>query len=99
MGGNGASEYWDDPLAHALAQEAVRLKKVLGAICIAPVTLAKAGVLKGVRATVWASEASQLKFSGAQYTGNPVETDGLIVTANGPAAAREFGQQIVNLSQ
>ncbi|MCD6082498.1 DJ-1/PfpI family protein, partial [Candidatus Aerophobetes bacterium] len=47
VGGSGASQYWNDSLAHNIAKEAVEKNKVLGAICIAPVTLANAGVLTG----------------------------------------------------
>ena len=95
IGGNGASEYWDDPIAHNLAQEAYNSGKVVAAICIAPVTLARAGVLKGKKATVWSSEGEQLKQLGADYTGNPVERDGKIITAAGPFAAKDFGEEIV----
>ncbi|MFB0538172.1 MAG: DJ-1/PfpI family protein, partial [Anaerolineae bacterium] len=33
IGGPGAAEYWDDPTAHRIAQEAVAQGKVLAAIC------------------------------------------------------------------
>jgi protease I len=94
VGGPGAQEYWDDPVAHAIAQEAVAQGKVLAAICIAPTTLAKAGVLQGKKATVFSSEAEELKAGGANYTGVSVERDGLIITANGPQAATEFAEEI-----
>jgi protease I len=38
-----------------------------------------------------------MKWKGATYTGNPVEVDGHIVTANGPEAAEEFAQAVVKL--
>lgn len=94
VGGSGASRYWDDPAAHALARDALALGKVVGAICIAPVTLANAGLLKGRRATAWPAERGRLEAAGAVYTGNPVEEDGRIVTANGPQAARAFGEAL-----
>jgi protease I len=94
IGGPGAQEYWDDPVAHAVAQEAVAQGKVLAAICIAPATLAKAGVLQGKKATTFSSEVEELKAYGANYTGASVERDGLIVTANGPQAAAEFAEEI-----
>ena len=94
VGGPGAQEYWDDPVAHAVAQEAVAQGKVLAAICIAPATLAKAGVLKGKEATVFSSEREELKACGANYTGASVERDGLIITANGPRAAARFAEEI-----
>ena len=94
VGGSGATQYWDDPLAHKLTKDALALDKVVAAICIAPVTLAKAGILKGRRATVFSSEAALLKANGANYTGSGVEKDGKIITASGPAAAKEFGEEI-----
>lgn len=94
IGGGGASQYWEDPLAHELARLAQSNNKVVAAICIAPVTLAKAGVLKGRRATVWQSEGKQLQAMGADYTAQPVERDANIITAAGPFAAKEFGEEI-----
>ncbi len=96
IGGSGASVYWDDATAHAIAKETVKADKVLGAICIAPVTLAKAGVLKDKNATVWKSEKQKLEDAGATYTGAAVEVDGKIITANGPKAAKQFGRAIAN---
>lgn len=55
-------------VALRIAQDSVKLGKVLGAICIAPRILAEAGVLKGKKATVWHSEAEALKRKGAIYT-------------------------------
>lgn len=95
VGGSGSSEYWKDVNAHALANEVVKSGKVLAAICIAPVTLANAGVLSGKKCTVWASEASQIRAKGGIYTGAAVERDGLIITGSGPTAAREFGQKLI----
>jgi len=95
VGGQGATQYWDDPAAHKLIQEALRNNKVIAAICIAPVTLARAGVLKGKRATVWYSEAPQIEAGGATYTASGVKRDGRIVTASGPADARKFAEEII----
>ncbi|MEM3433363.1 MAG: DJ-1/PfpI family protein [Candidatus Hadarchaeum sp.] len=95
VGGVGAAEYWEDPVAHRIAREAVEKGKILCAICIAPVTLANAGVLSGKKATVFGAEAEKLKAKGAKYTGAKVEQDGNIITASGPEAAKEFGEAIV----
>ena len=96
VGGSGASVYFDDPTAHALARAAADGRKVLAAICIAPSTLANAGLLAGKRATCWSSEAANLKAKGAHYTGSPVERDGLIITGQGPQAARQFASALVD---
>ena len=95
VGGAGASVYWDDPVAHRLITEAYNSDKIVGAICIAPVTLAKAGILKGKKATVWKSESGQLEALGAVYTGVNCQKDGRIITAAGPFAAKEFGEELV----
>jgi len=100
IGGGGASVYWEDSRAHSIAQKAYQRGKVLGAICIAPVTLANAGLLKGKKATVWGAERGRIEAKGAKYTGSPVQVDGRIITANGPTAAQEFGEAILKaLSQ
>ncbi len=99
VGGTGAQEYWDDPAAQQIARDAVAQDKVLGAICLAPVTLANAGVLKGKKATVWPSEGAKLKAKGADYTGVKVQVDGRIITANGPEAAEEFGKAVLKALQ
>jgi protease I len=95
IGGSGSSEYFNNPTAHRIAQEAVKEGKVLGAICIAPVTLANAGVLSGKRATVFSSSANQIKAKGANYTGRGVEVDGDIITGDGPESARAFAEAII----
>ncbi len=102
IGGPGALEYVDNLSVHQLIQQAVNKDKVLAAICIAPEILAKAGVLKGKKATVWSSSIDQdpvefLKNEGAEYVEEPVVVDGKIVTGNGPEAATEFGQKIVEV--
>jgi len=94
IGGGGAEQYWDDPLAHDIAREAVKQKKLLAAICIAPVTLARAGLLRDKNATVWAPDSGSLASAGANYTGESVEQDGKIITGSGPKAAKAFGNRI-----
>lgn len=95
VGGIGASQYWEDPLAHRICREALEKGKILAAICIAPVTLANSGVLAGRRATVYPTEAEKLREKGAIYTGAKVEKDGKIITASGPEAAEDFGRAIL----
>lgn len=97
IGGIGASEYFTNHVAWEIAREANERGKVLGAICIAPVTLAKAGLLKGKMATVYSSEKETLIKAGARYTGKSVTVDGNIVTANGPQAAGEFAEAVIKL--
>jgi len=94
VGGPGSRKYWDDGAVYAILSEAVKQNKIVGAICLAPVTCANAGILKGKKATVYETEASRLKEKGAEYSGASVQRDGRIITANGPQAAKEFGETI-----
>ncbi len=95
VGGPGSAMYFDDKRALSIASEAFKKGKITSAICIASVTLANAGALKGKRATVWNGDyVKKIESKGATYTGKPVEVDGNVITANGPAAAREFGRAI-----
>lgn len=96
VGGTGATVYFNDPTAHQIAKDAASQGKVLAAICFSPSTLANAGVLEGKKATVFSSEADNLKAKGAEYTGADVEQDGKIITGNGPGAATKFGKTILN---
>lgn len=94
VGGTGASHYFNDSSVHSMLNEAVKKNKIVGAICIAPVTLANAGILSGKKATVYSSEVQTLKDKGAECTGKDVERDGNVITASGPQAATEFGDAI-----
>jgi protease I len=94
VGGSGASRYWEDTTIHAMLNQAVEQDKVIGAICIAPVTLANAGILSGKKATVYNTEMQKLADKGAQCTNKNVQRDGNIITANGPTAAAFFAHVI-----
>lgn len=95
VGGSGAEEFWNDPTAHLIAAQAVSQGKIVGAICIAPVILANAGVLKGKKAAAWPGVAQQLKEAGVNYSGAGVEADGNIITAAGPEHAAAFAEALV----
>lgn len=97
VGGGGAQEYFEDMKIRKLVLDVYNAGKIVGAICIAPVILANAGLLKGKKATVFNSEAAHLVEKGAIYTGEPVTQDGRIVTANGPASSVGFGHKISEL--
>jgi len=103
-GGGGALKHLDNDEVRSLMNEFREKGKLISAICIAPVILARAGLLKGKRATVWTSGLDKsavkiLKKNGADYVDEDIVSDGKIITANGPEAAKKFGKHIVaNLS-
>jgi len=102
IGGSGCLENLDNESSYRVAQETVSQNRVLASICISPVILAKAGVLEGKKATVWSSvmDRSPIKIlqnNGAIYEDKRVVVEGKIITGNGPGAAKEFGETIVEV--
>ncbi len=102
IGGRGALKYLDNSAVYQLLREAIRQKKIIGAICITPLILARARILEGKKATVWSSSLSQqsvreLESLGVHYLQEPVVEDGSLITANGPSAARLFGQRLARV--
>ncbi len=101
IGGPGAHALMDNIDAHRIAREAVDMHMPLGAICVAPTILANAGVLRTRKATVFAdadgANIDILRRHGATYTADPVTIDGLVITANGPDAAEEFGRKLASM--
>jgi len=102
IGGPGALKHLDNEDSYKIARQAVSQDKVLAAICIAPVILAKAGILAGKKATVWTNPMDKsavkiLEDKNAVFEEKPVVVDGKIVTGNGPAAAEKFGQAIIEV--
>jgi protease I len=96
VGGPGMAEIVGDDSLQMLAKKFYKAGKITAAICVAPAILARAGVLEGKQATSWSGAEEDLYNGGAIYTGNAVTVDGQIITANGPQAAREFGEKIVD---
>jgi len=100
IGGPGASFYFENAAALNIARESIKNNKILAAICIAPIILGNAGVLVGKNVTCWddpfRTYSKKLKAKGAKYTGKEIETDGRIITANGPEASKLFGKAIVD---
>jgi protease I len=94
IGGLGCLVYWDDPLAHKLLNDSFSSGKITAGICSSVVTLAKAGILKEKRATVYPGDSKELIDRGINYTASEVEEDGNIITASGPKAAYDFGKKI-----
>ncbi len=95
VGGGGAREFFEDKAALSLARAFFGGGKVTAAICIAPVILANAGLLKGKGATVFGSVRGELAAKGAILLDDDVVTEGRLITADGPAAATKFAQAIV----
>lgn len=80
-----------------ILREANEQKKILAAICLGPIVLAKAGVLEGKKATVFPSGISNIESGGAQYVSKPVVIDANLITSDGPQSVKMFGNAIVSV--
>ena len=94
VGGPGALEHLDTPRVHELFRNAAALGRIIGSICISPVVLAHAGLLKGKKVTCWPDGAAEVEKGGGRYTGSDLEIDGKLITANGPLPAKKYGQAL-----
>lgn len=98
IGGTGSQTHlWDDDLLVRLAGFFSETDKVVAAICLAPVVLARAGILEGKKATVYNSQTAvfEMKKGRAVVVSDPVIKDGRIITANGPQASKAFAAAVV----
>jgi len=96
IGGVGSIEYWHSDKIFNLLKKAKKYGKLICAICLAPVTLANAGLLRNIKVTGHNPAGKYLISKGAIYTGNPVEISENIITASGPEASKEFARAIVD---
>ncbi len=104
IGGPGAHKLIENEQCRRIAREALKEEIVLGAICIAPAILARAGVLKRKKATVWSgamdkSAVKILKEEGADYLPEPLVESDNVVTASGPDSAQAFAEKIIKKIQ
>ena len=100
VGGGGSQIHlWDDEMLQPLVRFFNDKMKVIGAICLSPVILARAGILKGKKATYSDSQVAfrEMKTGGAVLVNEPVVTDTRIVTANGPAASKAFADAFIKM--
>ncbi len=99
-GGTGIFEHiWDNKDLHKLVQDANEQKITIGAICAAPVTLSKAGIMDGVTATMfpWDDAIKELTKGGAIYINDEVVVSGNIVTGRNVDATRAFALKLCDI--
>ena len=94
VGGTGSRQYFNDSEALKIARDADSKGKIVAAICIAPVILANAGLLKGKKATVFSGNEDSIEKKGAIFVSKNIIKDKNVITACGPSAAKMFGSEI-----
>lgn len=100
VGGSGSPELANHREVLELIKQFFQKNKLIAAICLAPMVLAKAGVLKDIKATVWNASSYQdsvkvLQAGRAKFATEVLVKDKNIITAFGPEQAEKFGEMIV----
>jgi protease I len=97
VGGTGAAEeYFSDQTVLQIVRDAYQSGKIVAAICVSPLILANAGILRNKKVTGSYSVKNALQKSGAIYFDQPVITDMKIITGRDPESSENFGHAIVN---
>ena len=88
--------FWKDKKLQELAETMAASGKIVAAICLSTVVLAKAKLLAGREATVYflPQAIEELKEAGAKYVKETLLIHSNIILAEGPADSQRFGQAI-----
>lgn len=88
--------FWNDKKLQELATAMSAAGKVVAAICLSTVVLAKAKLLAGREATVYylPQALHELKEAGARYVKETLLIHNNIILAEGPPDSQRFGQAI-----
>jgi len=97
IGGKGNKAYWDNEKLHNITKNFNDAQKIIGAICSAPVILAKAGILQNKTATCYYEDKNELINLEINYQNRAVVIDKNIVTSNGSQSAAQFTEAVLHL--
>lgn len=95
IGGNGIRKYSEHLSLQKIIQNFYSKKKVIGAICAAPLILATSGVLKNHSATCFPLNKMELIKNGIDFKDNGVVIDRNIVTASDSSQSLNFINSII----
>lgn len=96
-GGPGAERLDHDPRISELVKKMAASDRYVAAICAAPKVLARAGVLKGKRATSYPGFIDRMNLPDTQYLTDSVVQDGKIITSRGPGTAMDFALRLIEV--
>lgn len=94
IGGSGVKKYWTNKNVHKILLDFNNNKKIVAAICSAPVAIAKSGLLLGKEATCYADDKDELESEGVVYVDQPVVISENIITGQNAGASSAFTKLI-----
>lgn len=97
VGGTGSpKQLWDDQRLHEIVRSVYGSGNHVASICLSGGVLAKAGVLKGKKATAFErpDAVEAVREAGGHYLQQDLVVDGRIITARGPEVAKEFAERV-----
>lgn len=89
----GAENLRDSEGVKYILRDMMAARKMVAAICAAPIVLKSADVIEGRRITSYPGFEEQL--NGAKYIDENIVIDGNLITSRGPALAMDFSLAIV----
>jgi protease I len=95
VGGTGAQEFlWNNASLHKLLKQFNGENKIVSSICLGGAVLARAGVIEGRQATVFATPESMqaMRDGKAIYNTEHVVQDSNAITADGPDVSVNFAE-------
>lgn len=95
IGGEGNKSYWNNTHLHSIVNRFYNKNKIIGAICNAPVILAKAGVLTG-SAVCFPDNKNELIREGVEFKNESVVISKNILTGRDSASSKEFADLLIN---
>ncbi len=95
IGGKGVKSYWNNPFLHRIANKFNTSRKMIAAICSAPVLLARAGILANYNATRFPEDRKELEREGVEFKDSAVVVSKNIITAQAPFAASDFTNTLI----
>ncbi|MBN2878752.1 MAG: DJ-1/PfpI family protein [Clostridia bacterium] len=96
----GSNSLWNNSELHQLLNEMQEMDKVIAAICYGSVTLAKAGVIGDGDIACWYNSAEsdpEMEKEGVIDSKQDVTISGKLITGDGPSAAAEFAEVLVDI--
>jgi len=95
IGGAGVRAYWNNLALMSITKKFNEQNKIIGAICAAPVVLAKAGILNNQKSACFPADKNEMQKFGAIYSEEKIVVSENVVTASDISVSQEFIEKVI----